>query len=125
MPETALVVEDEVRVAQLCEKLLAKRGFASVIASSAAAAGVAVKSDGKRFRLAYVDVGLPDGSGLEVAAAIRRLEPGLAIIVATGSLDDIDAGDAVVLRKPFTLVQFGEAIDRALTSAGSGSTPAP
>lgn len=125
MPETALIVEDEPRVAQLCQKLLAKRGFASVIVSSAAAAAEAVRSGGNAFGLAYVDVGLPDGSGLDVAAEIRRLEPGLPVIVATGSLDEIDAGPAVVLRKPFTLVQFAEAVERALGSAGSRSTPSP
>jgi DNA-binding NarL/FixJ family response regulator len=68
----------------------------SMLASSAPASLIAV----------IIDVGLPDGDGLDLAAKIRRAHPAAPILIATArSLDQVETRaerlDAAVLFKPF------------------------
>lgn len=87
---TALVVEDNAETREwLCHCLRAALPDGRVIATeSLRNALAAVQSES--FSLALVDLGLPDGSGLDVIRAIRRSEKGRStyIVVATISDDD-------------------------------------
>src|SRR5688572_30503644 len=69
--ENALVVEDEQNVARICVRLLESMGMTSVVVATGQEA-LSVISSAAPLSFAYVDVGLPDGSGLGVAAEARR-----------------------------------------------------
>jgi DNA-binding NtrC family response regulator len=85
--------------------------------------------------LVVTDLNLPACDGLEVIKLIKRMRPGVPVIVMSGGFGlhtslYLDAaaeyGAAAVLRKPFHLATFLEAIDRALAggcSAESGTEP--
>jgi DNA-binding response OmpR family regulator len=111
--DIALVVEDDPNVARLCVRLLGRSHFESQIVGTAAEAVARLKSD-VPLGLAYVDLGLPDGSGLDVANLARQLHPRLPIVLATGSLGDATGAEHVRLQKPFTLDQFQAAVDEAI-----------
>jgi DNA-binding response OmpR family regulator len=119
MPSAAplvLLVEDDPVLRSFLAENLAADGFDPVVAGSAADGLRALEY--KRPDVALVDLGLPDGSGLDLIARVRaadgagsRLDPGLPLIVVSGRDGELDrlrgfergADDYVV--KPFS---YGE-----------------
>lgn len=114
MTAAALVVEDRKDIARVASRLLEKRGWTVRVAASRDEALALLAGTSDTFCFAYVDIGLPDGDGLHVAAEARRLRPSMPIVLATGSIGDVPVADEVLLRKPFTLDQFNDAVDTAL-----------
>jgi DNA-binding response OmpR family regulator len=111
-----LLVEDDPVLRSFLSENLAADGFDPVEAGSAADGLRALEY--KRPDVALVDLGLPDGSGLDLIARVRgadgagsRLDPGLPLLVVTGRDGELDrlrgfergADDYVV--KPFS---YGE-----------------
>jgi DNA-binding response OmpR family regulator len=112
----ALVVEDEPYVASLVVRLLARRGIEPALAKSRAEAFVVVAQPDARFDLAYIDLGLPDGSGLDILVEMRRQGREPPAILATGQIGELHVDAHVIVRKPFTLDVFDEAIDLCLAT---------
>jgi len=65
-----LVVEDEARIAELVRNGLARAGFTVDTAATAADAVAALEIT--NYDAAILDLGLPDGDGLDVLAQARR-----------------------------------------------------
>ncbi|MFA6037832.1 MAG: ATP-binding protein [Legionellales bacterium] len=65
----ALVVEDSLLPRKIAEDLLKKEGYQVITAQTAKEA--IEKSQATLFDIIYMDVGLPDGTGIEVAKKIR------------------------------------------------------
>src|SRR4051812_9964794 len=76
-----LMVEDDANVATTLAERLNANGFTVTAASSVAAADRAIGSEA--FPIALLDVGLPDGSGFDVARLIRDRSPATAILFLT------------------------------------------
>lgn len=87
---TALVVEDQPQVSGwLCG--IVKQAFPGTDVLSAAdlaGARATMRQQVRAFRLVLVDLGLPDGSGLELIAELHRADPGLPVVVTTVHDDD-------------------------------------
>jgi PAS domain S-box-containing protein len=114
----ALIVEDEPLVRMFLAETLAEKGLEILTFGSAREALAAAERVGGA-QLAFVDVGLPDRSGLELAAELRSRWPAMGIIVASGYGDPPGGalradGRVVFLKKPFD----AEAVGRALYSLG-------
>jgi DNA-binding response OmpR family regulator len=107
---TALVVEDDPRIASLCGRLLSGMGLSPILAGTGREALKLLAETDSPLAFVYVDLGLPDVPGLEVADAARRLRPDLAILIATGAIEALDTHGHRVLHKPFTLVDFKHAV---------------
>ena len=89
-PLRVLIVDDSAPFRRAARELLHRRGYVVVgEAGTAAAARDAVE------RLApdalLIDVGLPDGCGFELAAALMRAQPTLAVLLMSAS--DPPAGE--------------------------------
>jgi two-component system alkaline phosphatase synthesis response regulator PhoP len=105
-----LVVEDEKNVGLTLVERLKREGFEVVWSMTAEDAELQITN--RKFDLALMDVGLPDGSGFDVAAKLRKNQPAAAIIFLTafGSPEDrvrgleLGAEDYVV--KPFHLKEL-------------------
>jgi len=116
-----LVVEDEVNVGRTLTERLASEGYHVVWARSAAEA-LAAPGD-PPFDLALLDVGLPDQSGFEVAARLRRTHPATAIVFLTafGTPEDrvrgLELGAEDYIVKPFHFKELNLRIQNALRRA--------
>jgi CheY-like chemotaxis protein len=99
----ALVVDDDVLVAEVLSHTLEDLGF-RVINAPTVTAALQVCRTQERFLFACIDLGLPDRSGLELIAELRQLQPDLPIIVATGFADLVQRDDMqphALLTKPY------------------------
>ncbi len=100
-----LVVEDERNVAETLIERLRSAGYAVSHADGLAAAR-RVLSDGA-YALALLDVGLPDGSGFELARVLRERAPatGIIFLTAHASAEDrirgLELGADDYVGKPF------------------------
>jgi two-component system response regulator QseB len=74
-----LVIEDEDRLSAILKSKLGDCGFAVDIAGSAADATAALEL--VNYDAAILDLGLPDGDGIAVLAAARRIGKALPILI--------------------------------------------
>jgi CheY-like chemotaxis protein len=104
---TILVVEDEPLIRAVLMDLLEELGIASEQAASSEDAIAVMDQAGDRIDAAIVDLALPDGSGLDLAAQLRQRRPGLPIVIATGysraSVPDDQVPSLGYLQKPYDL----------------------
>jgi PAS domain S-box-containing protein len=123
--ETVLVVEDEDVVRALTSKVLQKRGYQVLVASSGPEAlGLASRHPGA-IHLLVTDVIMPRMSGRELARRFATLRPEAKVIYVSGYPDDaiirhgvLESG-LVFLQKPFA----PEALAAKVREVLDGATP--
>jgi DNA-binding response OmpR family regulator len=117
-----LVIEDEDRLSGILKSKLGEAGFAVDIAGSEADAEAALELI--NYDVAILDLGLPDGDGLAVLAAARRLGKTLPILILTArdAVEDrvsgLNAGADDYLTKPFALTALIARIKALLRRPG-------
>ena len=100
-----LVVEDEARLVDLLRSTLTHAGFVVDAVTSSEDAGAALAIG--IYDVVILDLGLPDGDGLDILAAARRAGTRIPILVLTArdAVEDrvrgLDAGADDYLVKPF------------------------
>jgi two-component system OmpR family response regulator len=116
-----LVVEDNARVSDVIARALRSDGHQVALAESRATGeGELARAS---FELAIIDVGLPDGSGLDLCREARASGNDLPILVLTArtGVDDrvagLDAGADDYLGKPFATAELTARV-RALGRRG-------
>ena len=100
----------------MTKAMLQRFGYRAILATTGKEAIALLERDnGARIDLALLDVFLAGMSGLDTAREIRRLRPGIPIVLMTGFPHNlpIDTGDIPVLQKPFTSLQLMQSISRA------------
>ena len=102
----ALVVDDEVLISMYLAETLEEMGFAVTTAGTAEEALAIVNTDAT-FKVAFIDLGLPGRSGLELIAELKSIQPKLPVVIASGyglmaarDVDDNNRAPAV-LSKPY------------------------
>jgi two-component system cell cycle sensor histidine kinase/response regulator CckA len=111
-----LVIEDDPNVREIVKRTLVRAGHAVVSVGTAADGLRAFDGARPTFDAVLIDLVLPDRSGGVVARALRRRRPDLAVVYMSG-YGDSDAQDrepGVFIAKPFSGVQLGDALHRAL-----------
>jgi CheY-like chemotaxis protein len=114
-----LVVDDDAAVRTVLRALLAREGYAVVDASHGEEA-VDRLERGEPFDLVLTDLVMPDVNGWEVLRAVRRLRPGLPVVLVTGWEPTAPEGDEVpdgIIAKPVTDVELRDAVATALRRA--------
>ena len=108
-----LLVEDDGDAAQITQLLLESLGVETVIADSCAAC-LDILHDNQRFDKVLLDMHLPDGEGLDLAAKINQEYAGLALVVVSGAEPDPEKMKQLdieqVLLKPINLGILSELI---------------
>jgi DNA-binding response OmpR family regulator len=105
-----LLIEDNARLASLIREGLYRQGFAVDWYETVEGAQLALKI--ADYDLMLLDLGLPDGDGLDLVSAMRRRKNMTPILVLTarGGLDDrvngLDAGADDYLVKPFQIPEL-------------------
>lgn len=112
-----LLVEDDPDTARVMARLLRFRGFEVTTAGDVAAALDAAAR--QTFDLVVSDLGLPDRSGLEIPAELRKSRPLPAIALSGFGMDEdlqksAEAGFAEHLVKPIDFQVLVNAIERLL-----------
>ncbi|WLT32644.1 PAS domain-containing protein [Geothrix sp. PMB-07] len=117
---TVLLVEDDEALLMATGALVERLGFTLVTARDGLEAVEVYRRCGSGIRLVITDLTMPRLDGWQTLSALRRLEPGLPIILTSGydkaqvmSNDHPDRPQAF-LGKPFDLQQLQQAIGAAL-----------
>ncbi|MFW5732199.1 MAG: sigma-54-dependent transcriptional regulator [Planctomycetota bacterium] len=116
-----LVIDDEQSICYAFERFFAARGW-SVRSASSASAGLTAWRE-HRPDVTFLDVRLPDASGLDLLAQLRGEDPDARVIVITayGSLETVmqavKTGSFDYLVKPLDLDRAEELAQRALVES--------
>lgn len=119
MGKKILIVEDEIVIRRLCERILTKLGHQLIFAESVQTALAAAQN--MRPDLLISDLKLPDGHGSAVIQRLKENYPEMRVIIMTGSPTPDEKlallaslGDFPCLRKPFDNFDLEKAVRNAL-----------
>ncbi|WP_431967763.1 response regulator [Nocardia sp. bgisy134] len=118
-----LIVEDEPLIAEAHRAYVERiPGFTPIgvahTGREAMRATAAAAAEGAPVDLVLMDIGLPDTSGLDVAAALSGLAPSPDVIAITSARDlamvrtAVASGVVLYLLKPFTFAAFADKLER-------------
>jgi DNA-binding NtrC family response regulator len=126
----ALVVEDTPELRRGIERHLRSRGF-EVFATESIEVAVDALSRRPTYHVLLLDLGLPEGSGLEVLSRLPRGVPRPATIVMTGDASVENAVGALrvgaldYLTKPFSMEALDATLARVIVHQGAAPGGAP
>jgi two-component system alkaline phosphatase synthesis response regulator PhoP len=83
-----LIVDDEPEIGEILEGYLRNESFDPVVANSVAAAAAEIER--RPPDLIVLDIGLPDGSGLDILRKVNEAPPRIPAIVLTTRGDEVD-----------------------------------
>lgn len=112
-----LIVDDNLQIQALLTELLGVSGHATRTASSCEEARVLMGEES--FSCALIDLGLPDGNGLDLLPYIREKLPLMVPVILTGDgraetiIETMRAGAFDFLIKPFVSASLQAAVNRA------------
>ena len=113
-----LIVDDECSVADALAVILTDEGYAVETASHMATARSLLRA--QAFALIFMDLRLPDGTGIDLLDAVKQESPATEVILMTGhgslevTIEAIKKGAFYYIEKPFTPDQVVMLTRRAL-----------
>ena len=116
--ETVIIVDDYPEIVQLLEEFLQDQGLPTITAGSIA--GLKQVLAEKNIALAILDIGLPDGSGIDLLPDLTKNYPDMSIIMLTAvtdlhtALDCMRHGADDYLTKPVQFTDFYATIRQIL-----------
>lgn len=117
--EKIIVLDDELVIRKTLKEQLRKRRYAIAEAETLSQAQALLQKD--NFDLIFIDVGLPDGSGIELLETLSNLPIRPMVIMMTGdgsvqsAVDCMHKGAFDYIIKPFHIEQIEIAIKKAET----------
>lgn len=111
-----LIVDDEAGIVEEIKSFLVEEGY-QVRTADTAKEGIKAVEEFKPDVI-FIDIKLPDFSGIEVLKIVKEKSPKTKIVVITGYVDQhvMDETEAIgrdaFLQKPFNLVKVVEEIER-------------
>jgi CheY-like chemotaxis protein len=114
--QVVLAVDDEVDVLHALEEMLAQLGYEPVGFSSSREALAAVRANPRRFDAVVSDEVMPELIGTQMALDMRRVNPALPIVIASGyggvgfEARALSVGVNRVLKKPYRMSEIAEAL---------------
>ncbi len=116
-----LIVEDDNAMAQMCAKLIRRRGYTVLIAASGHDA-LAIVREASDIDVVISDVQMPEMSGLQLMAGLHSIDSTLPIILMTGYAHLLSPSEAFALgaadyiMKPFEPETLIGSLERARRS---------
>ncbi len=122
--EVILVVDDEPNICDASRRALNKQGYEIIVAANGAEAMALFTKHREKIKLILTDIMMPHMDGLEMIRQIRKLDPHIKVIAASGMVsasdshqrlkDLADLGVKIFLDKPFSIERLLEAIRSTL-----------
>ncbi len=113
-----MVVDDEVFVREFLTEAIKSFGHRVIECSSGAEALSVYEEEDERIDLVILDMLMPGMDGKETMSRLKKKDPGVKVIIASGYLPDEDAeelakmGVDALLRKPFRIEELRKAIEQ-------------
>lgn len=127
MRPRALIVDDEAPARAELRFLLEELGQVQVVGEAANGEEALLLLRSLPYDLVLLDIRMPGGSGLEVAAALRDLPNPPRVIFTTAypdhAVEAFDLAAADYLVKPFDAARLARALERALEHADDAASP--
>jgi signal transduction histidine kinase/integral membrane sensor domain MASE1/ActR/RegA family two-component response regulator len=114
--QVILAVDDEIDVLHALEEMLAQLGYEPVGFNDSREALKAIRADPRRFDAIVSDEVMPEIIGTQLATEVRKLNPTMPIVIASGyggagfEARALAAGVNRVLRKPYRMAEIAEAL---------------
>jgi CheY-like chemotaxis protein/anti-sigma regulatory factor (Ser/Thr protein kinase) len=114
--QVILAVDDEPEVLAALEEMLATLGYEPAGFRSSQDALAAVRAEPRRFEAVVSDEVMPGLTGTQLAVEMRKLNPTLPILIASGyggpgfETRALSAGVNRVLKKPYRMSEIGEVL---------------
>ena len=114
--EVVLAVDDEPEVLAALEEMLASLGYEPAGFRDSREALAAFRADPGRFEALVSDEVMPGLTGTQLAIELRKLNPALPILIASGfggsgfETRALSAGVNRVLKKPYRMAEIGEVL---------------
>jgi PAS domain S-box-containing protein len=123
--ERILIVDDEEALVAVTTEALRRLGYQPIAYADGANALAAFEAHPEQFDAVVTDEVMPGLSGTDLAAALRRIRPGLPVLLVSGYIGPkisgraADAGVDEILRKPVQSRELAAALARVLNRAPS------
>ncbi len=120
---TILLADDEESLRALGARMLERLGFSVVTAADGRQAVELYRQRREEIALVVLDLTMPHLDGIEALAELRRVDPGVRVVLASGySEEDVTSrftGQSVegVLQKPYTLGRMRELLSGLLPAS--------
>jgi CheY-like chemotaxis protein len=111
-----LVVEDNQVVGEFAAQLLEELGYRTTWAGNADAALTALEARGEEIDLVFTDVVMPGMDGIDLAREIRRLRPGMPVVLTSGYshvIAEEGTSGFELLKKPYSVEGLSRVLRRA------------
>ncbi len=118
-----LIVDDEIGVTRLTQRLLERAGYSVITANR--------PQDGVRYlenhpiHLMLVDIRMPEMDGFQLMSIARSIQPEIAVVIMTGygtvdtAVESLRKGADGMVLKPFTGADLVQSIEQALRAKNS------
>jgi PAS domain S-box-containing protein len=123
--ERILFVDDEQTLCTAARLILSRAGYDPVVCRDSEEAWQRVKSEPDGFDLVVSDLTMPGMTGLDLAAKIHDIRPGLPIVLCSGHADGLtlqglhDVGVRELIEKPFDYKVFTRTVAKIMEEGGA------
>jgi CheY-like chemotaxis protein len=117
-----LIVDDEAAIGEVAVELLTGIRYTPTYMSSAAEAIEYFKKNHGSVDAVILDIIMPKMNGLDVFRELKRISPGVKVIIASGYSDEkldvllMEEGATVFVNKPYTLAELSTALASTINS---------
>ena len=118
IPTPVLIVDDFITMRSIVRKILTASRFVLDIHEASEGAAALDQLRKGRFAVVFLDYNMPDIGGLEILAEIKRMNPDVAVVMMTATLDTAvaerarAAGALSFLKKPFYPADIDALLER-------------
>ncbi len=118
--ELILIVDDEEAVCSITRRILLSNRYRTLVARNGLEAVALYSNQANEIRLVLTDLNMPSMSGPDTIASLRKINPRVRIIVATGAhsaraaASAIEMGVQAIMKKPFDVSSLLETVRNVL-----------
>ncbi len=112
--ETVLFADDEELIRDLARQVLEMHGYSVLLAEDGIRAIDLFRSNRGAIDLVVLDLTMPQRSGMEVLRAIRNIDPGMRVILSSGSTPVEPAPGTTFLPKPYRAEMLAKVVRSVL-----------